>query len=173
MSAAIHRSHAVFHLLPGVMMNRDGFGAAESLFSEELDLLDSELLDLLDGKSDQPPLFLRGAGDSALRMTAAEAVAAASSWGGGSASLPPQLFCLRSPRSDASCCERRRGSLGAADDASASVSRSAIAELAMSHATEVRPRGGAEAESRLEPDASVARAADARSPSSMTSDRWA
>ena len=47
MSAAIHRSHAVFHLLPGVMMNRDGFGAAES-FSEELDLLDSELLDLLD-----------------------------------------------------------------------------------------------------------------------------
>ena len=83
MSAAIHRSHAVFHLLPGVMMNRDGFGAAES-FSEELDLLDSELLDLLDGNSDQPPLFLRGAGDSALRMTAAEAVAAVASWGGGS-----------------------------------------------------------------------------------------
>ena len=173
MSAAIHRSHAVFHLLPGVMMNRDGFGAAES-FSEELDLLDSELLDLLDGKSDQPPLFLRGAGDSALRMTAADAVAAASSWGGGSVSLPPQLFCRRSPRRLASCCERRRGSFGAADDASApSVSRSAIAELAMSHATEVRPRGGPEAESRLELDASVARAADARSPSSMTSDRSA
>ena len=91
MSAAIHRSHAVFHLLPGVMMNRDGFGAAESLFSEELDLLDRELLDLLDGNSDQPPLFLRGAGDSALRMTAADAVAAASSWGGGSVSLPKRL----------------------------------------------------------------------------------
>ena len=84
MSAAIQRSHAVFHLLPGVMMNRDGLGAAESLFSELLDLFDSELLDLFDGKSDQPPLFLRGAGDSALRMTAAEAVAAVSSWGGGS-----------------------------------------------------------------------------------------
>ena len=79
MSAAIHRSHAVFHLLPGVMMNRDGFGAAESsLFSELLDLLDPCV------KSDQPPLFLRGAGDSALRMTAAEAVAAVASWGGGS-----------------------------------------------------------------------------------------
>ena len=170
MSAAIHRSHAVFHLLPGVMMNRDGFGAAES-FSEELDLLDSELLDLLDGNSDQPPLFLRGAGDSALRMTAADAVAAASSWGGGSVSLPPQLFCRRSPRSDASCCERRRGSFGAPDDASGSVSRFAIAELAMSHATEVRPRGGAEAESRLDaPDdlrASAAAKTDARSPSSI------
>ena len=78
MSAAIHRSHAVFHLLPGVMMNRDGFESLGPLLDSLRPLLDPVV------KSDQPPLFLLGAGDSALRMTAAEAVAAVASWGGGS-----------------------------------------------------------------------------------------